>query len=95
MISLDWASSDVQVQMSPAPSGAALANLTFFCFAYEKAQISSHCTAVDGTFRTFVSWKAAQAIPASMSSFETVLMDTPVIRDTERMDDPSQSIERI
>jgi hypothetical protein len=39
--------------------------------------------------------EAAQASPASISSWETVLIDTPVIRETERMLDPSQSIERI
>jgi hypothetical protein len=30
-----------------------------------------------------------------MSSLETVLIETPVTRETERMDDPSHSIERI
>jgi hypothetical protein len=58
-------------------------------------QISSHWTALKVTPRTVLSWKAAQASPASTSSLETVLIETPVIRETERMDDPSQSIGRI
>jgi hypothetical protein len=33
--------------------------------------------------------------PASTSSFVTVLIETPQIRDTERIDEPSQSIVRI
>lgn len=33
--------------------------------------------------------------PASISSLETVLIDTPVTREIDRMDDPSQSIWRI
>jgi hypothetical protein len=32
------------------------------------------------TPRTLVSWKAAQASPASISSLETVLIETPVSR---------------
>ena len=35
------------------------------------------------------------ALPASINSFVTVLSDTPVTRVIARMDDPSQSIERI
>ncbi len=35
------------------------------------------------------------SVAASIKSFETVLMETPVIRETERMDDPSQSMDRI
>ncbi len=33
--------------------------------------------------------------PASISSFVTVLIDTPTTRETERMEDPSTSMERI
>jgi hypothetical protein len=35
------------------------------------------------------------SVAASIRSFETVLMETLVIRETERMDDPSQSMDRI
>jgi len=48
-----------------------------------------------GTLRTVASWKAAQAIPASISSLDTVLIETAAIREIDRMDDPSQSMERI
>ena len=45
--------------------------------------------------RTFSSWNLAHTRPASTSSLDTVLIETSTMRDTERMDDPSQSIERI
>src|SRR5712692_1370824 len=44
---------------------------------------------------TCSSWYAQQALPASISSLVTVLRETPVTRVIARMDDPSQSIERI
>ena len=40
-------------------------------------------------------WKRAQARPASISSLVTVLIDTSVTRLIARIDDPSQSIDRI
>jgi hypothetical protein len=39
------------------------------------------------TPRTVASWCSAQARPASSNNFATVLMDTPVRRETERMDE--------
>src|SRR5579863_471755 len=85
----------VHVQVSPAPAGAALAVETFRCLQCVNAQISSHWMRRAFTFRTFSSWKAAQAVPASIRSFVTVLIDTSVTREIDRMDDPSQSMERI
>ena len=43
----------------------------------------------------FASWRSAQNLPASTSSLETVLIDTSATREIDRMDDPSQSMERI
>ena len=68
---------------------------TFFCFAAVNDQISSTCTRRAFTPRTFSSWKAAHALPASTSSLDTVLIDTSATREIDRMDDPSQSMERI
>src|SRR3546814_9876056 len=39
------------------------------------------------TFRTFSSWNRAQARPASISSLDTVLIDTSAVREIDRMDD--------
>lgn len=44
------------------------------------------------TLRTVTSWKAAQALPASIRSLVTVLMLTLVTREMDRIDDPSQSV---
>src|ERR1035441_987733 len=85
----------VQVQVSPAPATGFFMLATFFCFAAVKLQISSTCTRRAFTPRTFSSWKAAQAFPASTKSFETVLIDTSATRQIDRMLEPSQSIERI
>src|SRR5262249_560276 len=68
---------------------------TFFAFAPTNDQISSHWTRFAFTLTTVRSWKAAQNVPASTSSFETVLIDTSATREIDRMDDPSQSMERI
>ena len=81
--------------MSPAPSTGFFIAGTFFCFAQVNDQISSTWTRRAFTFRTFSSWKAAQALPASTSSLATVLIDTSATREIDRIDDPSQSIERI
>jgi hypothetical protein len=40
-------------------------------------------------------WNASQAAPASASSFDTVLIETSATRLTDRMEEPSTSIERI
>jgi len=45
--------------------------------------------------RTFSSWKAAHALPASTSNLETVLVETSATLEIDRIVDPSQSIERI
>jgi hypothetical protein len=45
--------------------------------------------------RTRSSWNAAQARPASSSSFAIVLIDTSATREIDRMDDPSHSMFRI
>ena len=93
-ISLESASIAVHVQTSPAPSGAAFANLTFFCLAWLNDQISSHWTALAVSCAPSRHGSGA-GLPASISSLETVLIDTSGTRVTERMDDPSHSIERI
>src|SRR5436305_15329752 len=85
-ISLESASIAVHVHTSPALSGAALANLTFLFLAYEKLQISSHWTLFEPTFLTVLSWNAAQAWPASMSSLVTVFKDTSHTRVIDRID---------
>ena len=76
-------------------AGAAFAVATFFCFAWQKDQISSHWMREAFTSRTVSSWMVRQASPASTSSLETVLIDTSATRLIERMDDPSQSMARI
>src|SRR5690606_1574050 len=88
-------STAVQVHVSPAPSTGCLMFGTFFCLAAVKLQISSHWTLDAFTFRTSRSCRSSQNLPASTSSFETVLIDTSATREIERMDDPSQSMERI
>src|SRR5215211_5349655 len=45
--------------------------------------------------RTISSWNRSQASQASASSLKTVLIDTSATRLIDRIDDPSQSIERI
>src|SRR5687767_2414470 len=47
------------------------------------------------TPRTASPWNAAQTLPVSTSSLETVLIETSAKLDTERIEFPSQSIERI
>jgi hypothetical protein len=94
-ISLVSASIAVQVQTSPAPSGAALAVATFFCLAWQNDQISSHWIRLAFTLRTESSWIARQASPACSSSLVTVLIDTSATRLIERMDDPSHNMARI
>ena len=92
MVSLSMA---VQVQMSPAPGGAAFALRTFFALAYQKDQISSHWTLAAGTSRTVSSWYLAQVWPASKSSLVTVLIETSSTREMARIDIPSTSNARI
>src|SRR5437879_7987655 len=92
--SLLSASSAVHVHTSPQPA-AFCSGVTRLSFAPTKDQISSHCTRFDFRPRTFSSWNAAQTRPASTNSFETVLIETSHKRETERIDDPSQSIERM
>src|SRR5262249_44727703 len=94
-ISLLSASSAVQVHTSPAPSTGFFMFGTFFCLAAQNDQISSTCTRLETTPRTFSSWKAAHASPASTSILPTVLMLTSTTREIDRMETPSQSIERI
>ena len=94
-ISFVSASIAVQVHVSPAPSTGAFMLATFFCFAAVKHQISSICTRLDFTLRILASWKQAQNLPASTSSFDTVLIDTSASRETDRMNDSSQSMARI
>src|SRR5580704_5314032 len=89
------ASKAVHVQVSPAPAIGFFIATTFFCLAAVKLQISSTWMRSAFTPRTFSSWKAAQISPASSRSFETVLIDTSYTREIDRMDDPSQSMERI
>jgi len=45
--------------------------------------------------RTFSSWKAAHALPASTSNLETVLVETSATLEIDRIEDPSQSMLRI
>jgi hypothetical protein len=85
----------VHVQVSPAPGGGDFAATMRFCLQCMKAQISSHCTRLAFTSHTFASWNAAQARPASTKSFDTVLMETSHIREIARIDEPSQSMDRI
>ena len=84
----------VQVQISPHPA-AFWSAVARFSFAPTNDQISSACTRRDFTPRTVSSSKAAQTRPASTRCFDTVLIDTSASRAAERMDVPSQSIERI
>src|SRR5277367_2772825 len=93
-ISLESASMPVQVHTSPAPC-ARCSLLAFFCLARQNDQISSHWTRCAATSRTAWSWWATQAAPASSKSLLTVFRDTSTTRLIDRMDDPSQSIERI
>jgi hypothetical protein len=85
----------VHVQVSPAPSTGAFIFATFFCFAAVKVQISSTWTRLAFTLRTLASWNPAQKRPASSKSFDTVLIETSASRETERIEAPLQSIERI
>jgi len=88
------ASIAVHVQTSPHPA-AFCSGVVRFSFAPQNAQISSHCTRLDFNSRTVSWWNAAQIKPASTSNFETVLIDTSASRETDRIDEPSQSIESI
>ena len=58
-------------------------------------QISSHWIRLAVTPCTISSWRSAQTLPASISSFATVLKLTSASRAVARMDWPSQSMFRI
>ena len=89
------ASIAVHVQVSPAPAIGAFIFATFFCFAAVNDQISSTWTRFALTLRTLASWYPAQKRPASTSSLLTVLMLTSASRETERIEAPSHTVERI
>jgi hypothetical protein len=62
-------------------------------FAPQKAQISSHWTRWQRSPRTFTLWYARQAAPRSARSLSTVPLATPVMRQVERIEQPSTKAE--
>src|SRR5687767_3904055 len=94
-ISLESLSCAVHVHTSPASPASFLASGVFFALEPTNDHISPHCTLRAFTLRTLASWKASQASPAWISSLVTVLMLTSASLETERIEAPSQSIERI
>src|SRR6266568_6160189 len=92
------ASMAVHVHASPASGLRSRMDGSFwtvFFFAPTNDQISSHCTRFASTLRTISSWNAPQTVPASAKSLLTVLIETSATRETDRMELPSQSSERI
>ena len=77
------------------PSAAAFAVRNVLLLAVNETPNFIALDALGFDVRTVRSWKASQAAPASARVLATVLMLTSTTREIDRMDDPSQSMERI
>ena len=85
----------VHVQVSPAPSTGRFHASDVLLLGGREAPNFVDLNALRLTFRTFASWKPAQKLRRISKSFDDGIYGTSASRETDRIEAPSQSIERI